>query len=89
VNCRRFPIWIVIEDGIALPQLGDLSFADFRIHSGEPCIVQGCAETIIRNVRFTNMHIETTGDQAIICRYCEGMKLSNVELCNRPDGGVA
>ena len=89
VNCRRFPIRVVVEDGIALPQLADLSFTDFHIRSGEPCVVQGCAETIIRNVRFTNMHIETTGDQALICRYCDGLKLTNVELCNRPDRGGA
>jgi len=86
VNCQRTPIKLVVEDGIALPRLSDLSFSDFRISSGDPCVVQGSPETLIRNVKFTNMKLETSGEDAIICRYCEGLQLTNVELSNRADG---
>ncbi|MCK5804043.1 MAG: right-handed parallel beta-helix repeat-containing protein [Lentisphaeria bacterium] len=82
VNCRRSPIKVLVEDGIALSRLGDLSFSDFRIRSGGPCVVQGSPETVIRNVKFSNMKIETSGEDAILCRHCEGVQLTNVELSN-------
>jgi polygalacturonase len=85
VNCRRAPIKVLVEDGIALPRLADLSFSDFRIRSGGPCLVQGSPETIVRNVRFSNMRIETSGEDAILCRHCQSLQLTNVELSNRAD----
>jgi polygalacturonase len=85
VDCRNLPIRIVVEDGIALERVADLSFSDFTIRSGGPCLVQGSPETLIRNVRFTNMHVETSGDEAILCRHCRGLHLTNVDLSNRAD----
>ena len=85
VDSERAAIKVLVEEGIALPRLGDLSFSDFRIRSGEPCVVQGSPETTIRNVRFNNMRIESSGDDAIRCRHCEGIQLTNVELSNRAD----
>lgn len=82
MNCAGWPIQILVEEGIALPSLANLSFSDFRICSDKPCIVQGSPETIIRNVTFSNMRIETFGDDAIVCRRCEGLQLDNVELSN-------
>ena len=76
------PIRITVDDGIALPRLSDLSFSDIRIRSGEPVTLKGSPETTIRNVQFNNVQIATTGDDAIICRHCEGVRLSNVELSN-------
>lgn len=86
VDCERNPIKVVVEEGIALPRLAGLSFADFRIRSGAPCIVQGSAETIIRDVSFSNIRIETTGEDAILCRRCQNVHLDNVALTNRADG---
>ena len=83
IHCRRWPIRVVVEDGIALRRLADLSFSNFRIRSGGPCVIQGSPETIIRNVRLANMKIETSGDDAIICRHCEAVRLTDVELSNR------
>lgn len=87
LNCQRTPINITVEDGIALQRLADLRFSDFRIQSGGPCVVQGSPETLIRNVSFSNMQIETSGDEAICCRHCEGVRLTNVEISNRADRG--
>jgi len=83
INCQRVPIGIWVEAGISLPRLADLSFSDFRIRSGNPCTIQGSPETLIRNIKFSNMKIETSGEDAIICRYCAGVQLTNVELSNR------
>jgi len=85
ITCRDTPIGIVVEPGIALTRLADLSFSDFSIRSGKPCLVQGSPETTVRNIRFSHLQIETTGDDAILCRHCEGLKLTDVELSNRPE----
>lgn len=87
VECRRVPIKVFVEDGIALKRLSDLSFSDFRIRSGGPCVVQGSPETLVENIRFSNMKIETSGEDAIVCRHCRGVHFSNVELCNRGENG--
>jgi polygalacturonase len=86
IDCAKWPIKIVVEEGIKLPRVSDLSFSNFRIKSGGPCLVQGSPETIIRNVSFSNIEMETTGPDTITCRYCRGIKLTNVELTNRTEG---
>lgn len=83
IRCKRKPIRLFVADGIALPRLSDLSFSDFTIESGDSCLVQGSKETPIRNVRFNNVAIQTTGEDAILCRNCEGVDLAHVVLSNR------
>ncbi len=83
INCEKAPIKVFVEDGIALQRLSGLGFSDFRIKSGAPCQVIGCAETIIRDVRFADIVIETSGEDAILCRHCQGVVFSNVTLSNR------
>lgn len=78
VNCRSRPIAVTVEEGIALRRLADLSFADMRIHSGGPCVVQGSPETIIRNVAFSNVQLETGGAEPLVLRHCEGIRLQDV-----------
>jgi polygalacturonase len=85
INCVKTPIKVHVEDGIELKRLADLSFSNCRIKSGGPCLVQGSRETTIRNVSFSNIEIETSGEDAIICRHCHGVKLANVELSTRPE----
>ncbi len=85
INCGANPIRLHVEDGIALKRLSDLSFANFRIKSGGPCLMQGSKETTIQNVNLSNIEIETSGEDAVICRHCRGIKLTNVELSNRPE----
>ncbi|MBT4504828.1 MAG: hypothetical protein HOC74_44305 [Gemmatimonadetes bacterium] len=85
INCRKMPIGVLVEEGIVLPRLGDLTFSDFRIQSGGPCLIQGCPETIIRNVKFSNVRIETSGKDALLFRYCEGLQLVDVTVSNCAD----
>lgn len=82
--CRRTPIGVVVEDGIRLPRVEALSFSNFRIRSGLPVLIQGSPETTIRDVRLSNIRIDTTGPDAILCRHSEAVHLANVELANRP-----
>ncbi|MBI5724498.1 MAG: hypothetical protein HZA50_11105 [Planctomycetes bacterium] len=84
VNCANMPIGMIVEDGIALKRLSDIAFSNFRIRSGGPCVVQGSPETIIQNVSFDNISIETSGQDAVVCRHCRDMKKNNVELSNQP-----
>lgn len=86
IDCDGTPIGLVVEDGIALTRLCDLSFSNLNIRSGKPCLVQGSPETTIRNVRFSNVRIVTDGDDAILCRHCSGVKLMDVELSNHASG---
>jgi len=88
IESAGLPIRITVEEGIKLQRLSDLSFSDFRIHSGGPCTVTGSPETTIQNVSFSNVQIETAGEDAIICRHCQGVKLTNVELSNRADSSL-
>ena len=80
IECAATPISMDVEDGIELPHLGSVSFSDFRIRSGGPIVLQGSKETIIRDVSFSNVRIETPGSEAIVCRNSRGVHFSNVEL---------
>jgi len=88
IDCMGTPIKMDVDPGVSLPHLGRVSFSNFRIKSGGPIVLQGSPETIIRDVSFSNVEIETDGDDAIICRHCQGVKLTNVELSNRRGRGT-
>lgn len=83
IDCVNTPISIVVEDGIELPRLAGIGFFHVRIRSGKPCLVKGSPETIIRDVTFSDIRLDTTGDDAVICRNCEGVKFNGVEVANR------
>jgi len=86
LTCQRTPIGIVVEDGIALTRLSGLSFANFRIQSGLPCLIQGSPGTTVRDVHFSNVRLATAGDDAILSRHCEGLRLDNVEVSSGAAG---
>ncbi len=85
VQCSKIPIWISVEEGIRLKRLSDLHFSDIKIKSGSPCTIQGSRETTVEDVFFSSIDIKTTGDDAVICRNCRGVRLNNVMLSNEPD----
>jgi len=80
IQCKASPIKIFVQDGIALRRLSDLAFSDLRIRSGKPCLVQGSPETIVGNVTFDGLRIETPGRDAVVSGHCKGLKLNKVEL---------
>jgi len=83
LDCEHVPIKVFVEEGIELKRLSGFGFSNFRIRSGGPCQVIGCEETIIRDVRFSDIDIETSGEDPILLRYCQGVTLSNVSISNR------
>jgi polygalacturonase len=83
IECVYNPIKINVEEGIALKRLEGFGFSGFRIKSGGPIQVQGNARTIIRDVTFSDIRIESSGDDAILCRHCSGVTLNNVSLSNK------
>lgn len=80
INSKHWPIRLFIEEGVTLRRLAGISFSDIRIKSGFPCIVQGNAGSLIEDVRFSNVQVETTGGDAIVCSHCRNVKLDSVEL---------
>ncbi|MDD2480042.1 MAG: glycosyl hydrolase family 28 protein [Victivallaceae bacterium] len=82
INSARYPIRIYVEEGLKLKNISNITFSDFRIKSKNPCLIQGCKDTVIKDIAFNNMNIETTGEDAITSRYCKRIKMNNVELSN-------
>jgi hypothetical protein len=85
IDCRDMPILMDVDEGVSLPHIGGISFSNFRIKSGKPITIKGSTETMIRDVSFSNVDIETAGDDAVICRQCENIRFANVVLHNRRD----
>jgi polygalacturonase len=83
ITSNMWPIRIFVEDGLKLTNISKITFSDFRAKSQFPLLVQGCKDTIIEDISFNNMHIETSGDDAITCQYCRRVKMNNVELSNQ------
>ena len=86
LTCERTPIGIIVDEGIELSRLSDLSFTNFRIRSGEPCKVQGSSQRVVRNVRFSNLSIETPADSAFLSRHCEGLHLDEIHISSTATG---
>ncbi len=82
IHCKKKPISIRIEDGIKLPRIAHISFTHFNIHSHEPITIQGSPQTPIQDIRLNNITLHTTGDNAIVCKHCHRITLTNVELSN-------
>jgi hypothetical protein len=80
IECGNIPIGIVVDDGLKLPRLSDISFSDMKITSGAPITIKGSPETTIRDIQFNNIQVKTTGTDAIILKHCERVRLNNVEL---------
>ena len=82
ITSERWPIRIFVEEGVKLRNLSKITFSDFRAKSKMPCLILGNEDTIIEDICFNNMHIETNGEDAISCRHCRRIKMNNVELSN-------
>ncbi len=86
IETRGWPIKVVVQDGLKLANLSALSFSNARIRSGQPVLIQGNPDTIIRDVRLNDLAVETAGEDALVCRYCQGVACHNVTLANRAQG---
>lgn len=80
IQCGRHPIRIFVEDGVNLHRLSDVSFSDIRARGRLPVTLQGCPETIISDVCFSNATLETEANEPLICRHCRRIRMEGVEL---------
>lgn len=84
IECGGHPVRIEVQPGIRLARVAGLSFSNIRATGGGMCIVKGNAETCIEDVVFSNVRVQTAGEQALLCSCCRGLRLDNVELVNQP-----
>jgi polygalacturonase len=83
INSERWPIRIFVEEGIKLRNLSKITFSNFRTRSNWPLLIQGSKETIIKDISFNNMFMETTeSEDTVTCQYCSGIRMNNVEFSN-------
>lgn len=80
IESDRVPIWINVEEGIRLRHLGGISFSNVRISSDNPCRLDGCPETFIDDVRFS----EIRSKHSVEAGYCRNV-FWNQSLINHPD----
>lgn len=80
IDCAEEPVALRIGEGIKLSKLGDISFSNLRIRSGGPCVVEGSPQTLVHNIQLSDIHIETSGEQAVIVRHCSGIAMNNVNF---------
>lgn len=80
VESQGSPLKVAVEDGISLTRVSDLSFSDLRLRCGLPVMLKGSPETILRDIRLSNVAVDCAGDNAFDLRWCEGVKLDGVEV---------
>ena len=80
INSQNCPIRIYVEDGVELQRLSGITFSDIRAKGVLPVTLTACKETIIEDIRFNNVQVETKDTEGIICRFIQGIKMDNVEL---------
>jgi len=84
IACEGHPIRIHVEDGVKLKRLSGLSFSNFRIRGGLPCVVEGSKETMLEDISFNAVSVEAACEDALIVRRCRNLKLNAVELSATP-----
>lgn len=84
IDCNIMPIWLYVEEGIKLKRISDITFSNIRVsRSSYPLTIEGSTETIIRNITFNNIEIESSAENTIICRNCENIRFDNVKINNK------
>jgi len=84
IHCQKHPIRIAVEPGIRLTRVAGISFSDIRAHGMSPSLIQGNAETLIEDITFSHVRMETIGDEAIRCSGCRGVTFNHVECVSLP-----
>lgn len=83
IRSANAPILIFVAEGIALGRLSDLGFSNGRVRGTLPCRIEGSPQTLIENILFDTMRVETDGEDAVICRRCRNVRTNNVVFSNR------
>jgi len=78
IESGRVPIWINVEEGVRLRRIGGMTFSNIRIKSDEPCRLEGSTETVIEDIRFS----EVKCSRSIVAGKCRRITLNQVEFEN-------
>jgi len=76
INVAGVPIWVNVEEGVKLEKLGGLTFSNIRLKGGMPCAIEGCEETCIEDVRFS----EIVFDKMPIAHHCRRISFNQIEI---------
>lgn len=80
IESEKHPIRIHVGKGVKLKYIGSMTFSNFRIRSRLPILLQGNPETMIDQLSFSEIQLETPGDQTIVSNYLKRLNLNQVEL---------
>nr|HPN84320.1 hypothetical protein [Victivallales bacterium] len=72
------PVRIEIEPDVEIAHLSGLSFTNIRATGRDPILIKGSSRTIIEDIRFDNVCIETLAGQAFILENCRNVILNKV-----------
>ncbi len=86
ISSSRSPISLIIEEGICIQRLSDISFSNIRvIQGGMPVKISGSSQSIVKNIRFENLEVNGC-HQPILCQWCDGIEFNEVRFSLvRPD----
>lgn len=85
IESERVPLWINVEESVRLRHIGAMSFSNFRIRSREPIRLEGCPETWIDDIRFSEIAVESEAPQAIVAERVRRLSMNGVELRALPE----
>lgn len=80
IDCYGSPIFLVVEKGITLRDFGHFTFRNFKVKGVDPIKVLGCAESVIRDVKFENFTGEIAADEPIELRSFSGLRMTGFDL---------
>lgn len=77
---RDSPIVFRVDNGVTLRDFGNVTFRDVRIDSKGPVVLQGNAESPLKNIRFENVRGHVESAQPIVIRDIEGLAISGFSV---------
>jgi hypothetical protein len=80
MDCGGHPIRILVEDGVKVRRVSGISFANIRARGGKPCVVKGNSDSIIDDVLFSSMRIETACESPLLFEKCSRVRMNDVEV---------
>jgi len=80
INCHRYPIKLLIEEGINIQKLAKINFSNLIIRSNQPCVIEGNSTNPIQEITFNEVKFETNGPEAFTIKYAQDIRLNNFVL---------
>jgi polygalacturonase len=84
IESNACAITLAVEGGIRLRDFGNVSFSDMKIKSRLPLRLEGCAETMLKNVTFKNMDIEVLEGEPFKIKSVAGISFDSCSVKSGP-----